>query len=148
MTSAAPRSLTVIYDDRCALCRRAARWMLRQPAWVPIEAIPMSATETRRRFPQITYRLERDQFVVVDDAGGVYADTDARILVLWALCDWRRLALRLSRSGWRELAARIFDGIARNRYRMSRLLPGKSVAVPAHNGCDDGACRVEPGEVA
>lgn len=119
------RGISVLYDERCELCRRVARWLVAQPAYVRIDVWPMNDPATRARFPAVVERVAAGEFVVVDDRGGVYVDTDARILCLWALPRWRRPALRLARPGWRERARQVFDSVSRNRYRLSRLLPSR-----------------------
>lgn len=144
--SGPPRRLSVLYDDRCGLCRRAVRWLVMQPAHLEIELLPMHDARTRERFPGVAGRLGADEFVVVDDGGGVYADAEARILCLWALRKWRPLAVRMARPSWRPHVRRIFGLVARNRYRLSRFLPGGAVAVPENNR--RGACGAVPEDTA
>jgi predicted DCC family thiol-disulfide oxidoreductase YuxK len=115
------RRLTVLYDAECALCGFVRDWLVRQPQLVPLELVPAGSAEAVRRFPGLDHRATLDEITVVGDAGQLYRDTAAWIVVLWALREQRALAHRLStRSGARlargaVLAAAKWRGSRRER---------------------------------
>lgn len=114
------RSLCVLYDETCGFCVRCARWLGTQRMLVPLECLPAGGDEAWRRFPGL--RREREELVVVDDEGGVYRDTHAWLMVLWALEDYREWAQRMARPALVPLARQAFELLSSNRRRLSHWL--------------------------
>ncbi|GGJ20668.1 thiol-disulfide oxidoreductase DCC family protein [Streptomyces brasiliensis] len=144
------RALTVLYDAECSLCTHVRDWLVRQSQLVPIELVPASSDEARRRFPGLDHAATLDDVTVVGDSGQVYRGSAAWIVVLWALREHRPLAHRLSTPTgallakgavlaaakwrgrqWGGTAYRAVDGWT---YRGGQ---GWTYAPP---GCDGGAC--------
>jgi hypothetical protein len=81
------------------------------------------------------------ELVVVDDEGGVYEGTDAWIICLYALRDFREWSLRLAQPGLRPFARAGFEWLSRNRKGLSDVLrwsPEEAVAAqlrPLHRDC-------------
>ncbi|MFF4314262.1 thiol-disulfide oxidoreductase DCC family protein [Streptomyces sp. NPDC001507] len=98
------RGLTVLYDAECTLCTHLRDWLVRQPQLVPLELVPAGSAEARTRFPDLDHAATFDEVTVVGDAGQVYRDTAAWIVVLWALREQRPLAHRLSTPAGARLA--------------------------------------------
>ncbi|MEU6350053.1 DCC1-like thiol-disulfide oxidoreductase family protein [Streptomyces sp. NPDC047072] len=98
------RRLTVLYDDRCALCTFLRDWLVRQPQLVPLDLVPAASEEARRRFPGLDHRATLDEITVVGDSGQVYRSAAAWIVTLWALREHRGLAHRLSTPSGARLA--------------------------------------------
>ncbi|MGY4982544.1 thiol-disulfide oxidoreductase DCC family protein [Streptomyces sp. 900105755] len=98
------RGLTVLYDAECTLCTHLRDWLVRQPQLVPLELVPAGSAEARTRFPDLDHSATFDEVTVVGDAGQVYRDTAAWIVVLWALREQRPLAHRLSTPAGARLA--------------------------------------------
>ncbi|WP_369224889.1 thiol-disulfide oxidoreductase DCC family protein [Streptomyces sp. R39] len=96
--------LTVLYDAECSLCSFLRDWLGRQPQLVPLDLVPAGSEEARRRFPDLDHSATLDEVTVVGDAGQVYRDTAAWIVVLWALREQRPLAHRLSTPAGARLA--------------------------------------------
>ncbi|MER5793398.1 DCC1-like thiol-disulfide oxidoreductase family protein [Streptomyces sp. NPDC001980] len=96
--------LTVLYDAECTLCTHLRDWLGRQPQLVPLTLIPAGSAEARARFPDLDHSATFDEVTVVGDAGQVYRDTAALIVVLWALREQRPLAHRLSTPAGARLA--------------------------------------------
>ena len=96
--------LTVLYDAECGLCTFLRDWLGRQPQLVPLDLVPAGSAEARRRFPDLDHSATLDEVTVVGDAGQVYRDTAAWIVVLWALREQRPLAHRLSTPAGARLA--------------------------------------------
>src|SRR5438876_6017750 len=90
-----PETLTVIYDESCALCRRCRDWLLTQPCMVSVELVPSGDPATRARFPELTPWLGRD-LVVVDDRGHAWVGPAAFLTCLWATARYRPWAYRLA----------------------------------------------------
>src|SRR3954470_20577254 len=126
-------ALTVLYDERCPLCRKLRAWLGRQATNLPIEFVASASPEARRRFPTLDHARTTTVLTVVAQNGAVYEGERAWLVCAWALPRWQpvaehfgsRLRLRLVR-----FAARGVDGY---RHRLIRATYG--------DGCD-GDCRV------
>lgn len=143
------RSLTVLYDARCGLCSNARRWLEGQPQIVPLELLPADSEETRRRYPTLA-ETEPEELVVVSDEGDVYRGSQAWIVCLWALQDYREWSFRFAQPALLPLARGIFEWISTRRHRLSRALGMMSdqeiaLEVSAGGTCEGGG---GPGERA
>ena len=126
-------ALTVLYDERCPLCRKLRAWLGRQATTVPIEFVAAASPEARRRFPTLNHSRTITVLTVVARNGAVYEGERAWLVCAWALPRWQpvaehfgsRLRLRFVR-----VASRTVDGY---RHRLIRSTYG--------DGCD-GDCRV------
>jgi predicted DCC family thiol-disulfide oxidoreductase YuxK len=116
------RRLTVLYDASCGFCVRCRAWMAEQPAYLEIEFLHAGSPEAARRFPGV----DRDDLAVVDDEGGIYRGSDAFILCLWALREYRELSLDLAGPALKPLARVVFATVSSGRRWISRLLGMKS----------------------
>jgi predicted DCC family thiol-disulfide oxidoreductase YuxK len=141
-------ALHVLYDETCGFCCRCAEWISRQPSFVTLHCWPAGSDETKRRFP-IEAR-GKQELVVIDEDGGVYRNTDAWLMTLWALREWREWSLRLSSGSLKPMARQMFQLASSWRHGLSRLLALKSDSdVKAQleqmhgRSCEDGACEVE-----
>lgn len=101
--------LTVWFDGDCGLCKRVARWLERQPKFVPVHCVP-AQTATPAACPLDTRAL-LDKVTVTASDGALYRGTNAWITVLWALRNYRSWSLRLARDQWRPLAENLFGVI-------------------------------------
>jgi predicted DCC family thiol-disulfide oxidoreductase YuxK len=113
------RALTVLYDAGCGFCVRCRRWLEKQPHLVELDFVPAGSFEARSRFPTLHHD---DELVVVDDRGGVYEGSDAWLICLYALTEYREWSYRLARPGLRPLARAGFEWLSRNRRSLSRQL--------------------------
>ena len=80
--------LTVWFDADCGLCTRVARWLDRQPKFVPVRCVPAQHASTGG-CPLDTAAL-LDKVTVIASDGAVYRGDNAWIVVLWALRGYRR----------------------------------------------------------
>jgi predicted DCC family thiol-disulfide oxidoreductase YuxK len=141
------KQLTVLYDAACGFCVRCRWWLAKQPQFVPLEFIPSASREVALRFPGLG--ILRDELAVVADDGAVYRGTIAWIMCLWALVEYRELAMRMSNPLLMPLARRVFELVSANRRRIARWLGVASEAEIAETLRDsselnlqDGACPV------
>jgi predicted DCC family thiol-disulfide oxidoreductase YuxK len=116
-----PSALTVVYDESCALCRRARDWLTTQPCRVPVELVPAGAPETGSRFPELVPWLGKD-LVVVDDRGRAWIGSAAFLTCLWATARYRKWAYRLARPRLAPLTERFFLRVSRRRHRWGARL--------------------------
>lgn len=116
------KRLTILFDGACTLCTRCRNWLARQPAWVPLEFLPLQDLAVPLRFPGIERFQPARQLVAVSDRGAVYVGDHAWIMCLWALCEYRAWALRLARPALRPLARAVCEAVSKNRYGLSRAL--------------------------
>ncbi|MET0405071.1 MAG: DCC1-like thiol-disulfide oxidoreductase family protein [Cystobacter sp.] len=150
------RALSVLYDETCGFCVGCARWLEAQPTWVAMECLAAGGEEAARRFPELRDESHREELLVVDDEGGVYRDTHAWLMVLWALADYREWARRLASPSLMPLARNAFELLSSNRRRLSGWLNLDDEAVRHHLeqeagppgapkcGPDDTACQLPP----
>ena len=116
-----PRSLTVIVDGRCGLCRRLVRWLSTAPVHVPLRFVAAQDPALRARYPALA-REDPEELVVVDDRGGLYGSDKAYLMVLWALVDGRDWAHRLSGPTLRPLVRATVHALATHRRALSGWL--------------------------
>ena len=112
-TTRAPATLTVLFDDRCAVCRRAQAWLAHQPSYVPLVCLAASSAQAQHRFGHLP--ALGDELVVVSDSGEVWIGPPAFLVCLWALRDWRSWSYRLSTPALAPHAERFFMELSRRR---------------------------------
>lgn len=118
---ATPRSLTVLYDERCALCRRCRDWLLTQPCLLPVSLVPAGSVVGDARHTSVEPWLGKE-LVVVDDAGRSWVGPAAFLTCLWATARYRSVSYVLSRPGLAPLAERFFLFVSKRRDRFSTLV--------------------------
>ncbi|MDR3619468.1 MAG: DUF393 domain-containing protein [Paludisphaera borealis] len=115
--------LYVLYDADCGLCSWARRWIIQQPAFLPLRFIPAGSDTAARLFPGLSRPDEpKQELVVVGDDGAVYRNENAWIMCLYALEEYREWAVRLAHPLLRPLAREGFALLSRQRPRISRWL--------------------------
>lgn len=124
--------MTVLYDAHCGFCRGCRSWLSRQAQLVPLRFLAQNSTEAARRYPGLVASDPPEELVVVADDGRVYRDARAVIMCLYALRQYRGLAMRLARPGLEKYARRMYRLVAERRYAISWWL-----------GLDDDAMRQE-----
>jgi predicted DCC family thiol-disulfide oxidoreductase YuxK len=112
--------LTIVYDEQCAVCRRARDWLLTQPTYVPIELLAAGSPAARARFGGLPW-LGKD-LVAADDTGNVWVGPAAFITALWATRRYRSWSFRLSGVRFAPLAESFFRMVSSRRHRWSRFL--------------------------
>jgi predicted DCC family thiol-disulfide oxidoreductase YuxK len=110
--------LTVLYDGRCALCRRARTWLAKQPKYVTMAFVDAGSAEALRRFPGLDAGATLEELTVVGSRGEVYRGSKAWVMCLWALRRYRSAALRLAAPGMEPVARRLVAWVSRNRFRI------------------------------
>lgn len=116
--------LTVVYDDRCPLCRRCREWVLAQPQLVSYRFVAASEPWVRTWLgPSVPVG---DDLVVVARTGATWVGPDAFIVCLWGLQRYRPLAMKLQRPGLRGMAKRAFHLVSAGRGLASVVLPDGS----------------------
>ena len=116
------KSLTILYDKHCAICRRCRAWLEQQPAFVPLVFVPLQSGDLPRRFPGIE-KLQLDkEIAVISDTGEVWQGGEAWVMCLWTLREYREWSQRLAHPALLPLARRACAIFSENRHRLSRLL--------------------------
>ena len=111
-------SITIVYDASCGLCTRWKDWIGRQLPLVSIQFAAAGSAEARKNFSN----LPPGELAVVADTGEVWLGNHAWIVCLWALRDYRSLAVRLTSPLLLLLAREAFTVVSRNRFALSSLL--------------------------
>jgi predicted DCC family thiol-disulfide oxidoreductase YuxK len=126
-----PRSLTVLFDPGCVLCRTCMRWMQHQSSYVPLSFVSCTGEEARARYGDIPWL--GDELVVVGDGGEVWAGPAAFLTCLWALEDYREWSFRLAGPAFAPLAERFFLLLSKQRGALSAFLAPR---------CEEGTCSL------
>ena len=116
------KRLFVLYDRNCPMCRRCRYWLGRQPAFVPLEFIPLQTADLSRRFRGIERFNPSQQLLAISNEGAVYRGASAWVMCLWALPAYRSLALRLAEPILLPFARVVCELLSENRYLISRLM--------------------------
>jgi len=121
------RRLTVLYDPECALCQRAWIWLNAQRQYVRLEFLPAGSELARSRYTELDPQATLRELTVVGDGGEIYLGVKAWLLCLWALREYRAMALRWSAPDRMQLARRFVAWMTRNRGTLNAILsPGRS----------------------
>lgn len=145
--------LFVLYDADCGFCTRCARWLAGQRRHIRLECLPNGSPYLAELFPTLR-ALPKAELTVIDDQGGVYYGTNAWLMALWALEEYRPWAARLASPALRPFAREAFELVSTNRRGISALLGLRNEAAMAralqaavdpenHVRCADGHCTPE-----
>ncbi len=117
----------LIYDGECSMCRSSALWLMRRAiagGATEFEIIPCRSSVRLQRFPQVSEEACMAAMQLVLPGGRVLAGADAVPEILERIPRWRWVRLAFDLPGTRRLARRAYAWIARNRMRVSCVLPG------------------------
>ena len=117
-----PKSLTILYDESCGLCRRARDWLLTQPCRLPVELLPAGAPAVRSRFASVAPWMGRE-LVVVDERGRAWIGPSAFLMCLWATARYRATSHNLARPSRAPHAERFFRFVSDKRSRFTWSKP-------------------------
>ncbi len=115
MTGEVVARVTVLYDERCNLCRTARAWLERQAQLVPLEFLAAGSAEARDRYPFLDPEQTLEDLTVVGDGGEVWVGAKAWVVCLWALEGKRGLARRLSSPALMPRARVMVSFVSRHR---------------------------------
>jgi predicted DCC family thiol-disulfide oxidoreductase YuxK len=87
--------LTVLFDQRCPLCRRLRAWLASQSTLVPFEFLAAGSPQARGRFPDLDHERTTTVLTVIAANGAVYEAERAWLVCAWALPRWQPLAEHL-----------------------------------------------------
>jgi predicted DCC family thiol-disulfide oxidoreductase YuxK len=114
--------LTVLYDADCGFCVHCRWWLIHQPKFVEMDFCPAGSPEAQRLFPELFCPGKVEELIVVDDEGGVYRGTQAWLMCLWALAEYREYADWLSNPALLPLARGAFAMLSSSRKKISGWL--------------------------
>jgi predicted DCC family thiol-disulfide oxidoreductase YuxK len=109
------RRVTVLYDERCNLCRAARGWLERQDQLVALEFLAAGSPQAQVRYPFLDPRMTLEDLTVVGDGGEVWVGAKAWVVCLWALEGKRGLAQRLSTPALMPRARAVVSFVSRHR---------------------------------
>lgn len=116
---------TLIYDDRCPLCRAARDWIAARAMEGEFEYVPCQSGEREERFPNIVEAQCLQAMQLVTPQGEVYSGDAALPRVLERLKGWRWLAKILRLPGIAALSPAAYRFVARHRHAFSALVGHK-----------------------
>ena len=142
-------ALTVFYDERCEMCRRCRDWLSRQPAFVPLQFIPLQSPLLEQRYPGLAAFQPEKEILVVDDDGGIYRGGGAWLMCLWATQTYREWAERLAHPALFPLVKKFCTLVSHNRLAISALLSRRKpedlateIEANAEVFCPDDSCSI------
>ena len=127
-----PIPLTVLYDQRCPLCRKLKAWLAGEATLVPVTFVAAGSPDARRRFPALDHDRTITVLTVVAADGAVYEGERAWLICAWSLPSWRPLAERLASRTGLPLARALARTVDRYRHRL--------IARSYRDSCDQ--CRI------
>jgi predicted DCC family thiol-disulfide oxidoreductase YuxK len=110
-----PTRLTILYDERCALCLSARDWLLTQPCLVPVELLASGSDDAKSRYGSLPWL--GSELVAVDENGNAWVGPPAFLASMWATARYRSWAFRLSQPGLEKYAERFFRWVSKRRDR-------------------------------
>jgi predicted DCC family thiol-disulfide oxidoreductase YuxK len=143
-------TLYVLYDERCAICKRLRDWLLVQRSWLGLSMVAAGSTRAKAMFPDLEKIAGRSDLVVISDAGEVYLNNHAWIMCLYALEEYRDWALRLASPLLLPLARQAWETLSKNRQAISRWIGtnegalAKELSGVALEPCGTGASDSQP----
>ncbi len=117
------QELTVLYDERCALCCRCRDWLTRQPTYVALRFTPLQSPQLERRYPGLSAYRPEEEIIAIGDDGAFYRGGQAWIMCLWATRTYREWSLRLATPLLFPMVKRFCSLVSSNRLAISGLLP-------------------------
>ena len=108
-------TLTVLYDERCAFCRRCRQWLSEQPTHVPLLFLAAGSPTARQRWGHTGWLA--DELAVVAEDGKAWVGADAFLVCLWATRPYRALALTLRNPLLRPLARTFFTQVSARKHQ-------------------------------
>jgi predicted DCC family thiol-disulfide oxidoreductase YuxK len=139
--------LTVFYDERCELCCRCRDWLTRQPAYVPLEFVPLQSPMLEQRYPGLAAWCPEKEILVVDEDGGIYRGGGAWLMCLWATQTYRDWASKLAHPALFPLVRKFCTLVSANRLAISAVFPRRKAeelaeVIEAHAEvfCTDDTC--------
>lgn len=86
--------LTLVFDPRCPPCRRWARWVASQPAYVRLTLLSARDPDLRARYPSLAADDDAHApFTALGEHGEVWRGERALRVSLWALHEHRQASL-------------------------------------------------------
>ncbi len=107
--------LYLLYDGRCALCRRLQAWIAGQPAWWPVTPIAAGSALAREKFPGI----EAGELTVIASDGRYWRGDHAWLVVLFALKRYGGWAKHLAHPLLLPFSRQAFAALSENRVSLS-----------------------------
>lgn len=129
------RALVALFDGRCAVCSRSARWIGGRDPAGRVERLDLRAEATAERFPGLSPDAVRAQMHVVDAGGRVIVGIDALAAVLGELPRWGWVSRLLGVWGVHGLAGLGYRWFARNRLTFNRWIPLPEGEQPCTDAC-------------
>jgi predicted DCC family thiol-disulfide oxidoreductase YuxK len=117
------KTLTILYDANCVICRRIKEWLLTQSKYVDLDFIAACSEDARARYPQLDHAATLKELTVVSDEGNYYCGAKGWLMCLWALRDYRGWAVRFSSPEMMPLARRFIVKVSSLRFKFGYLAP-------------------------
>jgi predicted DCC family thiol-disulfide oxidoreductase YuxK len=133
-----PAVRAALFDGRCAVCSRSARWIGARDRDGRIERLDLRDDATAARFPSLSPDAVRAQMHVVTPDGAVAIGIDGVRAVLEVLPGWSLAARVLGVPGLRAVAGVVYRAFARHRLTFNRWIP----LPEGEEACTD-ACAVD-----
>ena len=128
---AAPPRYVIFYDGRCRFCTNSKQTVERLPSRAELQFVDIQDARLMSRFPMVDPRAAQGQMFVLSPDGSLAGGFDAIVSLLPALSGLRPLRPLLGSEPIRRIGHRLYQWVARNRYRLGGMTP-----------CAGGACKI------
>jgi len=116
----------LIYDGDCGFCRGGKEWIEQNAVKSAFEFLTCQSDERKSRFPDMSEETCMGAMQLVLPDGKVLAGDRAIPEILRRLKGWRWLSVLFEIPGVSLLAPHVYRWVAKNRYRISCVLPERS----------------------
>ncbi|MCA9488909.1 MAG: DUF393 domain-containing protein [Myxococcales bacterium] len=127
--------VAALFDGRCGVCSRSARWFGERDPMGRIERLDLRDPEAAARFPDLSPDAVRAQMHVVDREGRVHIGLEGVRAALRELPGWAWLASVLGWPGLHAGAGLLYLAFAKNRLFFNRWLPVPEGEQPCTDAC-------------
>lgn len=140
--------LIAFYDIHCDMCCACRKWILKEPAYLPIRFVAYQSNRARELFPDIDSFDPAGEIIVLADTGAVYRGGKGWIMCLYALRNYREWALRMAQPALLPLAKKLCHLVSKNRHSLSVLFRDRNLREIQQNLetvktdlCTNGTCK-------
>lgn len=117
------QTLSIIYDDRCALSRWLKDWAEDRPAFVALVFVRAGSAEAERVAPGLSGNsVVVADLIAVGDGGEVYRGDSAWVMCFYAVEEFREWSIRMATPELLPLARKAFVVLSRHRVRVADWL--------------------------
>ena len=114
--------LYLLYDAHCGLCCQLKQWLMKQKLAIPLCLVSWDSDQARRMFPTIVTSRSASELTVISNAGEVWRNEKAWLMVFHALVRYQTIARKLATPALLPFARQALLTLSYNRHILSSWL--------------------------